>query len=55
MTKEELAEWREAYGLTQQELADLLHVTRVTIARWEAGIRKIPPFLYLALIGLEKS
>lgn len=28
---------RRKLGLTQQELADLLHTTQVTIARWETG------------------
>ena len=54
MTKEELKEWRIKHNLTQMELAELLSVTRETIARWETGMRKIPPFLRLALVGLEK-
>ena len=55
MTQKELKQWRKEHKLTQKELGDLLHVTSITIARWETGMRKIPPFLYLALIGLEKS
>ncbi|MFH0812848.1 MAG: helix-turn-helix transcriptional regulator [Pseudomonadota bacterium] len=55
MTKEELKQWRETNNLTQQQLADLLNVSQVTVARWETDARKIPSFLYLALIGLEKS
>ena len=30
-----LAEWREARGLTQQQVADRLGVSDVTISRWE--------------------
>ena len=41
--------------MTQQQLASLLGVFNVTIARWETGVRKIPSFLHLALIGLEKT
>lgn len=33
---------REAAGLTQQRIADELGVDRVTVARWETGIRRIP-------------
>jgi DNA-binding transcriptional regulator YiaG len=39
--------------LTQQELGDLLGVTKTCVYRWEAGLRKIPPFLHLALRCLE--
>lgn len=35
-----LAEWREHYHLTQQQLADRLGTTDVTISRWETGRRR---------------
>jgi DNA-binding XRE family transcriptional regulator len=53
MEGEELKKWRWLYKLTQLELAKHLKVERVTIARWEVGIRAIPPFLFLALEALE--
>lgn len=55
MTSKELKQWRETHKMTQQQLASLLGVFNVTIARWETGVRKIPSFLHLALLGLEKS
>ena len=30
---------REAAGVSQERLAEELHVHRVTVARWEAGVR----------------
>lgn len=30
---------REGAGLTQREVAEVLGVTRVTVARWEGGVR----------------
>ena len=53
MNGNELKEWRRNQNLTQGALADLLGVHRVTIAKWEAGDRGIPPFLPLALEALE--
>jgi transcriptional regulator with XRE-family HTH domain len=50
---EDLKRWRELNGYSQQRLADALGVTQVTVARWEIGFRKIPPFLHLALEALE--
>jgi transcriptional regulator with XRE-family HTH domain len=35
-----LAEWREKKGLTQQQLADRLDTSDVTISRWETRARK---------------
>jgi transcriptional regulator with XRE-family HTH domain len=35
-----LAEWRESRGLTQQQLADRLETSDVTVSRWETGKRR---------------
>lgn len=35
-----LAEWRESRNLTQQQLADRLETSDVTISRWETGKRR---------------
>lgn len=35
-----LAEWREDKGLTQQQLADRLGTSDVTVSRWETGRRR---------------
>jgi len=53
VTGKELKEWRQRHRLTQVELAQMLGVIRVTVARWEGGTRGIPPFLPLALEALE--
>jgi transcriptional regulator with XRE-family HTH domain len=53
MTKAQLKKWRKEHKVSQQRLADLLGVAQNTIARWETGARKIPPFLQWALKGLE--
>jgi repressor LexA len=45
MTARELARIRRQRGLTQNELANFLKTTRVTIARYETGARRIPPLV----------
>jgi len=53
MEGKELRNWRQKHNLTQLELAEHLHVKRETVTRWEIEMRKIPPFLFLALEALE--
>lgn len=52
-----LAEQRESVGLTQQQCAALVGVTRVTWTRWETGV-SVPPVaslrLWRHLVGLER-
>lgn len=45
-----IAEWRESRGLTQQQLADRLEASDVTISRWETGKRQ-PDLNALAAIA----
>jgi transcriptional regulator with XRE-family HTH domain len=54
MTPEELKTWRMDKGFTQQELAEGLGVSNVSVCRWETGVRAIPSFLPLALETLER-
>jgi transcriptional regulator with XRE-family HTH domain len=53
VTPEDLKHWRELNGYSQMKLAAALRVSRVTVTRWETGVREIPSFLGLALAGLE--
>jgi transcriptional regulator with XRE-family HTH domain len=53
VTPEDLKNWRELNGYSQMKLAAALRVSRVTVTRWETGVREIPSFLGLALAGLE--
>ena len=52
---EELKAFRKRLGLTQTGLAKALGVQRVTVARWESGLRKTPSLLPLALKGLSSQ
>jgi len=49
----QLTKWRKKYRYSQKNLAEALGVAEVTVFRWEKAMRKIPPFLHLALGYLE--
>ncbi len=46
---------REQLGLSQQQLADALRTTRVSVARYEAGMRRIPGMVKVAIDQLTRS
>ena len=41
--RERIIQYRDEKGLSQQELADLLQVTRQTVSRWESGKSRPQP------------
>ena len=49
-----LREWRALRRISQRDLADILGVTNVTVARWELGDRPTPPYLHLALESIDR-
>jgi DNA-binding transcriptional regulator YiaG len=58
MTAEQVRAWREACGLTQAQLADLLSLPNRcvdvrTVRKWENAEREPPPYLYRALRDIE--
>jgi transcriptional regulator with XRE-family HTH domain len=53
MTPNQLKKWRKKNSYSQGRLAKALGVIPLTVSRWERGVREIPSFLHLALIGLE--
>ena len=55
MNSAELKRIREELGFTQQQLADALQTTRVSVARYEAGMRRIPGVVQVALDQLGRS
>lgn len=55
MKPAELKRIREQLGLTQQQLAEALRTTRVSVARYEAGMRRIPGMVKVAIEQLSRS
>ena len=55
MKSADLKRVREQLGLTQQQLADALRTTRVSVARYEAGMRRIPGMVQVMLAQLGRS
>lgn len=55
MTPNQIKAVRKSLNLTQQQLADMIAATQVTVARWETGANE-PKGAYLkALIALTKK
>jgi len=55
MRSQDLKHIREELGLTQQKLAEALHTTRVSVARYETGMRKIPGVVSVVLNQLRRK
>ena len=55
MKSQDLKHIRKELGLTQQQLAEALHTTRVSVARYEAGMRRIPGVVSVVLNQLRRK
>lgn len=53
-TPEGFRAWRKAHALSQQDLAQRLEVTWVSVSRWENGHHPIPRIAELALRYLDE-
>jgi transcriptional regulator with XRE-family HTH domain len=49
-----LRAWRKVRRINQRDLATILGVSHITIARWELGDNPVPPYLHLALESIER-
>ena len=49
-----LRAWRKMRRINQRDLAAILGVTHITIARWELGDNSMPPYLHLALESIDR-
>ena len=55
MTPQEFRTYREHLGLTQEQLAEALRTTRVSIARYESGMRRISGAVQVAMTQLANK
>lgn len=55
MTPSQFRSARLALGLTQEELAQRLHTTRMSITRYEGGTRRIPGVIEVAMAQLGQA
>lgn len=53
-TPADLTAAREALHLSQKSLAEVLGIHPTIVNRWERGRAKIPPYLWLALNGIQR-
>ena len=54
MLSENIRTLRKARGLSQQELAERLHVVRQTVSKWEQGL-SVPDAAMLVQLADEKK
>ena len=52
MTPATFAQYRKAAGLTQEAVASLWGVHRVTISSWERGVYPVPKWAELLVVTL---
>ena len=52
---DELKQLRTRLGMTQDELGQRLGVARVTVARWEIGLRRVPELAVRLLQHVAKE
>ncbi len=55
LTSDELHQRRDGLGMTQAALAKCLGVHVRTISKWERGINTVPPWVDLAIRGIESK
>ncbi len=55
MTGAQFRRIREELGLTQEQLAAALHTTRVSVARYESGMRRIGGAVQVAITQLSRT
>lgn len=55
MTGAQFRRLREELGLTQEQLAEALHTTRVSVARYESGMRRIGGAVQVAITQLART
>src|ERR1700730_6189031 len=48
MTRIEFREWRQSFGLTQDDIAQMFNVSRNTVQNWEGGATAKPSTLGMA-------
>lgn len=54
MTAADLRNRRLALNLSQRQLAEAFGISKSTVAHWEQGVQRIPPYVDLALRTLER-
>lgn len=48
--------WRKRQGMTQDKLAERMGgISVYTVRRWEAGNRKLPPYIGLIMAAIENG
>ena len=55
LTPDEIKAWRDEAGLSQQAFAEMLGISRATVARLESGDISADPWLYYARAGWREE
>lgn len=55
MSADQLGDWMDHRGWSDEYLGLVLGVPKTTVWRWRTGARRVPPYLWMALWAIDRG